>query len=83
MVLVAGSRHELLQQIKIVAYDVAPRWGDEDTATIMITCPLLGRVDVVAAFDEIHEVCHLDGIELSVHQQQGERLRAVLEPSRR
>jgi hypothetical protein len=81
VVLAAGSRQELLQQIKAVAYDVASRWGDEDSATIVITSPLLGRADVEAAFDEIDEKCHLDGIDLCVHRQQDERLRAVLEPS--
>ena len=78
MLLAACSRQELLQQIKTVVYEVAPGWGDEDSATIVITSPLLGRADVEAAFDEIDEKCHLDGIDLRVHQQQDERLRAVL-----
>ena len=83
VVLAACSRQELLQQIKTVVYEVAPWWGDEDGATIVITSPLLGRADVEAAFDEIDEKCHLDGIGLRVHQQQDGRLRAVLEPTYR
>ena len=83
MLLAACSRQELLQQIKTVVYEVAPRWGDEDSATIVITSPLLGRTDVEAAFDEIDEKCHLDGIDLRVHQQPDERLRAVLAPTYR
>jgi hypothetical protein len=83
VILAACSRQELLQQIKTVAYDVAPRWGDEDSAMIVITSPLLGRADVEAAFDEIDEKCHLDGLDLYVHRQRDECLRAVLEPSGR
>lgn len=83
VLLTACSRQELLQQIKTVVYEVAPRWGDVDSATIVVTSPLLGRIDVEAAFDEIDEKCHVDGIDLRVHQQQDERLRAVLEPSYR
>ena len=83
VVLAACSRQELLQQIKTVAYDIAPRWSDDDSATIVITSPLLGRADVKSAFDEIDEKCHLDGIDLCIHQQQDEHLRAVLEASGR
>jgi hypothetical protein len=83
VLLAACSRQELLQQIKTVVYDVAPRWGDEDNATIVITSPSLDRTDVEAAFAEIAEKCHLDGIDLSVRRQRDERLRAVLQPTRR
>ena len=68
--------------MRTAVYRDAARWGDDDSATIVITNPLLGRADVEAAFDEIDEVCHLYDIDLRVHEQQGEYLRAVLEPSR-
>ena len=83
MVLAACSRQELLRHISTVVHDVAPRWGDEESVTILITSSVLDCADVEAAFDEIDEVCHIDGIDLRVHRQQGECLRAVLEQSSR
>jgi hypothetical protein len=79
--LIASSRQQLLQHIRTVAYQDAPRWGTENSATIVIMSPVLGRAEIEAAFREIDEICHLDGIDLRVHQQEGEYLRAVLEPS--
>ncbi len=49
--------------------------------TIMVTSPALDCADAESAFHEIDEVCHIDGIDLRVHQQQGECLHVVLEPS--
>jgi hypothetical protein len=66
-----------------VVHEVAPRWGEEDSVTIMVTSPVLDCADAESAFHEIDEVCHIDGIDLRVHQQQGECLHVVLEPSSR
>ena len=82
VLLAACSRQELLQQLKSIVYNVAPLWGDEYSATIEITSPKLGRADVQAAFDEIDEKCHLQGITLRIYDRQhDECARVVLEAS--
>jgi hypothetical protein len=78
---VARSRHELLLHMRTVVLHVAPEWRAEGYATILLTSASLGRADVQAAFDEIHEKCHVEGVELSVDEHDG-RLRATLTRAR-
>src|SRR5262245_61339915 len=73
----ARSRHELLLCIRTVVRDLAPWWGDEDSATVVIVSPWLGPGDVLMAFDEINERYHVLGMELEFDEQEGEPLRAV------
>jgi hypothetical protein len=75
--LVADSRQELLRQIRAVVLDVAPDWRPAGFATIMLTSTSLGLSDVRAAFDEIDERYHVEGIDLSV-EERGGHLRVTL-----
>jgi hypothetical protein len=73
----AGSRHELLLCIRAIVRDLAPWWGDDGSATVVIVSPWLGPGDVLAALDEINERYHVSGIGLEFDEQEGEPLRAV------
>jgi hypothetical protein len=73
----AGSRHELLLCTRTIVRDLAPWWGDEESATVIVVSPWLGPRDVLAALDEINERYHVSGIGLDFDEQEGEPLRAV------
>jgi hypothetical protein len=73
----ACSRRELLLCTRTVVRDLAPWWGDEDSATVVIVSPWLGPGDVLMAFDEINERYQVAGIGLEFDEQEGEPLRAV------
>jgi hypothetical protein len=73
----ARSRQELVLCTRTIVRDLAPWWGDEDSATVVIMSPWLGPRDVLMAFDEINERYHVAGIELEFDEQEGEPLRAV------
>ena len=74
---VARSRHELLLHMRTVVLHAAPGWRADGCATILLANTSLGVVDVQAAFDEIHETCHVEGVDLSVDEHEG-HLRATL-----
>jgi hypothetical protein len=80
--LAARSRREIFRHISAVVLDVAPTWGDEDTA-IVATSPLVTRADIQSVFDEITEKYHVAGINLRFDVQAGCPLRAILEPAGR
>jgi len=77
---VAGTRHELRLQIAAVIRDVAPRWDDGHHATIVLDSPALGPADAEAAFAEIHEKWHVEGVELRIHDEEDEHVLVVLAP---
>jgi hypothetical protein len=67
--------------MRTVVLHVAPEWRAEGHATILLMSASLELADVRAAFDEIHEKCHVEGIELSVDEHDG-HLRATLSRAR-
>ena len=74
---VARSRRELLLHMRTVVLHEAPGWRADGCATILLASTSLGVVDVQAAFDEIHEKCHVEGVDLCVDEHDG-HLRATL-----
>jgi hypothetical protein len=75
--LAASSRQELLRHLRVVILHVAPGWPPDGCATILLTSASLGVADVQAAFAEIDERYHVEGVELCVEEHDG-RLRAAL-----
>ena len=78
---VARSRHELLLHMRTIVLHVAPGWAADGCTTILLTSTSLGHVDVQSAFDEIHEKCHVEGVDLCVDEHEG-HLRATLSRAR-
>jgi hypothetical protein len=63
--------------MRTVVLHAAPGWRADGRAMILLANTSLGVAEVQAAFDEIHEKCHVEGVDLSVDQHDG-RLRATL-----
>ena len=75
--LVVRSRHELLRHMRAFILHVAPEWGPEGCTTIVLTSTSLGLSEVQAAFDELDEKYHVDGVDLCV-EQRDRQLRVIL-----
>ena len=67
--------------MRAIVVEVAPRWRADGCTTILLASPPLGFADVQAAFDEIDEQCHLEGVDLCVLEHDG-HLTATLSKAR-
>jgi hypothetical protein len=57
--------------MRAVILHVAPEWRPDGCTTIVLTSTSLGPSDVQAAFDEIHERYHVEGMDVCVTEEDG------------
>jgi hypothetical protein len=67
--------------MRMIIFQVAPGWRVDGRTTILLTSTSLRHADVRAAFDEIDEKCHVEGVDLSVDEHSG-HLTATLSRAR-
>jgi hypothetical protein len=75
----ARTPQELFRHLSAVVFEIAPTWGDDGTAMIVLNGPLMNRSVVETMFGQICEKHGVSGIALRFRERYGEPPRAILE----